>query len=57
MIGDIVSNEIHESIGSVAFVACGHPAMVDEIRYFACQNIGNPENKRVDFYEQLQVWA
>ena len=54
---DIIKQEITESNGSVAFVSCGHPAMVDEIRYQILQNINNVENKRVDFYEQLQIWA
>ncbi|KAL6451202.1 CFL1 Probable ferric reductase transmembrane component [Candida maltosa Xu316] len=53
----IVVNEIRDSPGSVGFVTCGHPVMVDEVRYYACQNINNPENKRVDLYEQLQVWS
>ncbi|RCK60570.1 putative ferric reductase transmembrane component [Candida viswanathii] len=56
-IEEIVVDEIQESSGSVAFVACGHPAMVDEVRYFAAHNLRNPDHKRVDFYEQLQVWA
>ncbi|EER33102.1 conserved hypothetical protein [Candida tropicalis MYA-3404] len=56
-IEEIVVDEIKEANGSVAFVTCGHPAMVDEVRYFAAQNVCNPEHKRVDFYEQLQVWA
>ncbi|RCK66293.1 putative ferric reductase transmembrane component [Candida viswanathii] len=57
LIEDIVVDEIKESRGSVAFVACGHPAMVDEVRYFTAHNLRNPDHKRVDFYEQLQVWA
>ncbi|EMG49370.1 Ferric reductase transmembrane component, putative [Candida maltosa Xu316] len=56
-IQEIVVEQIQESAGSIAFVACGHPAMVDEVRYFACKNISNPEKKRVDFFEQVQVWA
>ncbi|RCK65215.1 Ferric/cupric reductase transmembrane component 1 [Candida viswanathii] len=56
-IGDIVADEVNESSGSIAFVTCGHPVMVDEVRHYACQNIGNAEGKRVDFYEQLQIWA
>ncbi|KAK6887557.1 putative ferric reductase transmembrane component [Candida tropicalis] len=56
-IESIVADEVAESSGSVAFVTCGHPIMVDEIRYYACQQIGNAENKRIDFYEQLQTWA
>lgn len=56
-IESIVADEVAESSGSIAFVTCGHPIMVDEIRYYACQQVGNAENKRVDFYEQLQIWA
>ena len=56
-IEDIVDLEIKESNGSVAFVACGHPAMVDETRYFCSRNVDNPQKKRVDFYEQVQVWT
>ncbi|KAK6458023.1 FAD-binding domain-containing protein [Scheffersomyces xylosifermentans] len=54
---DIIKTEIEESPGSVAFVACGHPAMVDDVRYSVVQNIENPEHKRIEFFEQLQVWA
>ena len=56
-IKDIIPQEIHESNGSVAFVTCGHSIMVDEIRYYCAKNVSNPEKKRVDFYEQIQVWA
>ncbi|EGW35465.1 uncharacterized protein SPAPADRAFT_48455 [Spathaspora passalidarum NRRL Y-27907] len=56
-IEEIIRQEIKESPGSVSFVACGHPIMVDEVRYQTCKNIDNREKKRVDFYEQLQVWA
>lgn len=53
-IGELVKQEIEESNGSTAFITCGHPIMVDDIRYSVCQNLGP---KRVDFFEQLQVWA
>ena len=56
-VGEIVSQEIHESNGSVAFVTCGHSAMVDQLRYYCAENVDNKEKKRVDFYEQVQVWA
>ncbi|RCK65216.1 putative ferric reductase transmembrane component [Candida viswanathii] len=56
-IGDIVADAVSESPGSVAFVTCGHPVMVDEVRYYACANIGNVEGKRVDYFEQLQTWT
>ncbi|KAG5417317.1 hypothetical protein I9W82_004950 [Candida metapsilosis] len=57
LIKEIVSQEIHESNGSAAFVTCGHSIMVDELRYYCAKNVSNPEKKRVDFYEQIQVWA
>ncbi|RCK65102.1 putative ferric reductase transmembrane component [Candida viswanathii] len=56
-IEEIVTDEITVSPGSVAFVVCGHPAMVDEVRYYAAHNVRNSEHKRVDCYQQLQVWA
>ncbi|KAI5964805.1 uncharacterized protein KGF55_001875 [Candida pseudojiufengensis] len=56
-IENIIDNDVQESNGSVAFVTCGHPMMVDDIRYCCTQNISNPGKKRVDFYEQIQVWA
>ncbi|RCK66705.1 putative ferric reductase transmembrane component [Candida viswanathii] len=56
-IDKLVEQEIEESRGSTAFVTCGHPAMVDDIRAEAARRIDNIEHKRVDYYEQLQVWA
>ncbi|KAK6872883.1 Ferric/cupric reductase transmembrane component 1 [Candida tropicalis] len=56
-IQEIVAIEVDECQKSVAFVACGHPLMVDDIRYAVTKNITNAGNKRVDYYEQLQVWA
>lgn len=53
-INQIVRDEIKESSGSTAFITCGHPIMVDDLRHYVCENIGE---KRVDFFEQLQVWA
>ncbi|RCK54922.1 putative ferric reductase transmembrane component [Candida viswanathii] len=56
-IQEIVAIEVDECQKSVAFVACGHPIMVDDIRYAVARNVTNAGNKRVDYYEQLQVWA
>lgn len=55
-IAKIVSVAILESRGSSCFVACGHPAMVDSLRHEVVQLIGTT-SKRVDYFEQLQVWA
>lgn len=57
VIDRIVELEIAESSGSTSFVACGHPRMVDDVRYAVVQNVDNKERKRVDFYEKLEVWA
>ncbi|KAK7680148.1 hypothetical protein QCA50_016875 [Cerrena zonata] len=54
---ELVKQEVEESNGSVAFVTCGHPVMVDDLRYSVVQNLNNPDGKRLDFFEQLQVWA
>ncbi|WEJ94979.1 hypothetical protein PSN45_002483 [Yamadazyma tenuis] len=52
---DFVKHEIEESNGSIAFVTCGHPEMVDHLRYVVSHNLS--EEKRIEFYEQLQVWS
>ena len=54
---EMVLQEIDESNGSVAFVTCGHPLMVDDLRHSVVKNLDNTEGKRVEFFEQLQVWA
>ncbi|ODV67442.1 hypothetical protein HYPBUDRAFT_152383 [Hyphopichia burtonii NRRL Y-1933] len=53
----LVRLHIKESLGSAAFVTCGHPVMVDDLRAAVVNNLDNDEKKRVDYYEQLQVWA
>lgn len=53
----LVSQTVKNSPGSSAFVTCGHPVMVDDLRAAVVHNIYNDEKKRVDYYEQLQVWA
>ncbi|CAI5756513.1 unnamed protein product [Candida verbasci] len=52
-----VAKEIEESNGSLGFVACGHPAMVDELRFQVSEMVTKSKGKRLDFYEQLQIWA
>lgn len=54
---NLIRQEVEGSHGSISFVACCNPSMVDEIRYNVCQHIDNPQKKRVDFYEQIQIWA
>ncbi|CAD1808909.1 FAD-binding domain family protein [Candida parapsilosis] len=56
-INEIVVTSIEESMGSVCFVTCGHPAMVDDLRASVVCHINNPDRKRIDYFEQLQVWA
>ncbi|MDN5811099.1 MAG: ferric reductase-like transmembrane domain-containing protein, partial [Tetragenococcus koreensis] len=54
---EMVLQVIDESNGSVAFVTCGHPVMVDDLRHSVVSNLDNTKNERVEFFEQLQVWA
>lgn len=53
----LVVSETQESAGSIAFVACGHPIMVDDVRLSVVNTLGKTEGKRLDFFEQLQIWA
>lgn len=52
----IVRTAVVEAAHSVAVVACGHPEMVDEVRY-QCVDMLDKTNKRVDFYQAMEVWA
>lgn len=36
-IEELIPQEIHESNGSISFVTCGHPAMVDQVRYYCAK--------------------
>ncbi|KAI3405751.1 hypothetical protein KGF56_001358 [Candida oxycetoniae] len=56
-ISKLVAFEVDQCLHSVAFVACGHPLMVDDVRSAVAQNVNNAGHKRVDYYEQLQVWS
>lgn len=57
LMGMLVSQNIHEAKRSAAFITCGHPNMVDDLRASVVKNIDNEDNKRIDYFEQLQVWA
>ncbi|KAM9914626.1 hypothetical protein OXX69_000462 [Metschnikowia pulcherrima] len=52
----IVELNTDESFGSTCFVTCGHPVMVDDVRWEVARKVAATE-KRVDYFEQLQVWA
>lgn len=57
LIGFLISQQIEISFKSVAFITCGNPQMVDDVRASVVKNIGYEEKKRIDYFEQLQVWA
>lgn len=52
----LIVEEIKNAASSVAFVTCGHPLLVDDLRYYVVEQIDHT-SKRLDFYEQSQVWA
>ena len=52
---EIVQNEINESKGSIAFGACAHTEVVDEIRTTVANCLSSTTN-RVDYYEEMQLW-
>lgn len=53
---NLIMEEITEATTSAAFITCGHPVLVDDVRYNVVKLI-DQTSKRVDFYDQLQVWA
>lgn len=53
---NVVEQEVAEANGSIAFVVSGPARMSDEMRKHVVQQIGQNE-KRVDFYDQMQIWA
>lgn len=55
-IESIVLSEIGESATSAAFVACGNPSMVDDVRFHVVKNIDTSQ-KKVNFFDALEVWA
>lgn len=55
-LSQLIVEEIAEAANSVAFITCGHPVLVDDLRYEVVNQIDHT-NKRLDFYEQLQIWA
>ncbi|KAF3984980.1 hypothetical protein FT663_04778 [Candidozyma haemuli var. vulneris] len=55
-VDDIIATEIEEATESAAFITCGHPAMVDDVRAGVVSRI-DTTSKRIDFFEQLQVWT
>jgi len=55
-IHQLVDREVEECMNSIAFISCGHPGMVDELRRAVVKKLGNTD-KRVDCFEQLQSWA
>lgn len=53
---DLVKENLSNSSNSVAFVCCGPARMVDDLRSYVVDNIGETQ-KRVDFYDTLEVWT
>lgn len=52
----VMSFDIEDASNSIAFVCCGPGIMVDDLRSFAVVAIDKTE-KRIDFYDTLQIWA
>lgn len=52
----LVAKEIKETDGTLAIVTCGPEGMVDDVRHTVVNNLDQTK-QRIDFFEQLQVWA
>lgn len=55
-ISELVDREVEECTTSVAFISCGHPAMVDDLRVSVVNKLAHTD-KRIDCFDQLQSWA
>lgn len=53
-IRQLVSQGIQHSLGSIAFVTCAHPAMVDDIRQSIREEVILQRGKRIEYFEELQ---
>lgn len=51
----LISHDIEESEGPIAFVTCAHTAMVDDTRKIIGQKVGNSKH-RIELFEQIQGW-
>ena len=52
---EIVIGEINEANGSVAFGACAHTEVVDEVRRTVASLVTSTRNK-IDYFEEMQMW-
>lgn len=52
---EIVDFEISEATGTVAFGACAHPEVVDEVRRHIARNL-DKSPKRIQYFEEMQQW-
>lgn len=55
LVEELVSTEIAEASGSIAFTTCGAGPMVDATRKSIADNLMTA-GKRVDLFEQAQIW-
>lgn len=52
----IVSQEINEANGSIAFVTCGTPYLVDDARAAIIKSLKTCTSKRIEYFEDFQEW-
>ncbi|KAM9907799.1 hypothetical protein OXX79_000749 [Metschnikowia pulcherrima] len=53
-LAEIIGNDVQESSGAIAFVACGCDNFTDNSRRLVIDNLTN--GKRVDFYDTRELW-
>ncbi|RCK56687.1 putative ferric reductase transmembrane component [Candida viswanathii] len=53
---DIVSQEVNEAQGSVAFITCGTPHLVDDARAAIVNTLKLCTSKRIELFEDFQEW-
>ncbi|KAL6449452.1 CFL1 Probable ferric reductase transmembrane component [Candida maltosa Xu316] len=53
---EIVCHEVQESNGSIAFITCGTPHLVDDARLAIVQSLAKDTTKRIELFEDFQEW-
>lgn len=54
-VAEIVDSEIADSTGSIAFGACAHPEVVDQVRTRVSRSL-NASAGKMEYFEEMQQW-
>lgn len=52
---EIIDSEISDAAGTIAFGACSHPEVVDQVRKHIAKSL-NASSYRIEYFEEMQKW-